>query len=77
MIRASSACGSRRDRLGERACEVVGLALEQRSELLPGEVPLVEEEERLAPRGLPARSGGHAGASEGTRPSSSVSVDVE
>ena len=65
VIRASSAGGSRRDRLRERAGEVVRLALEQRGQLLPGEIPLVEEEERLAARRLPARRTAHARASDG------------
>ena len=69
---------SRGDRLGERAGELVRLALEERGERLPGEVPLVEEEERLARAGL--RPSGFVasplmpGASEGRRASSSSSV---
>ncbi len=47
--------GPRCDRLRERAREVVGLAFEERRELLPGEVPLVEKEQRLAASSLAAR----------------------
>ena len=59
MIRASSAAACRDTALGELARERVGLALEERRERLPGEVPLVEQEERLSPR-LPAADGARA-----------------
>ena len=55
----------------------VRLALEERRELLSCEVPLVEEEERLAARRLSTGRGAHADTSEGRLSSSSVSVDVE
>ena len=59
----------RRDGLGETRGELVGLALEEGGERLPGEVPLVEEEQRLA-TGRPAaerlrRLSAHTGRSEG------------
>ena len=52
-MRTSSAAARCGDRLGERARELVRLSLVQRGELLAGEIPLVEEEERLSPRRLP------------------------
>ena len=74
-MRASRAGAHGGDRRGELAGELVRLALEERRERLPGEIPLVEEEERLATR-LPAadrlrrrlrpgRLAAHAGRSEG------------
>ncbi len=65
------------DGFRQRLCEVVGLAFEQGRELLSREIPLVEEEERLPARRLPARRAGHAAPSDGSVLSSSTSVDVE
>ena len=70
MIRASSSAARAGDGLGDAARPRVDLARVLRADLLAGEVPLVEQEQRLPAR-LAAREG-HAATAR-----SASSVDVE